>query len=282
MQITFVILHYLTEQDTVECVESILNNIEYDNYSIIIVDNGSSNGSGKKIKDRYQNIKKVDVILSEVNLGFAKGNNLGFIKAKHVYRSDFIVVMNNDMIINQHDFVDKVISNYNETKFAVLGPDIISVIDRCHQNPQTTRIINRKDAMFQLARHSMLLVINYLKLEPLVKTILKSIKHKNVVNYKEKFKMKNVQLHGSCLIFSPKYIQRFDGLYDKTFMYFEEDILFYICRKNKLLTVYSPELQIFHKEDSATNEFLKNNLSKNRFVYKHSIKSIIELLKLMN
>ncbi|MED1471925.1 glycosyltransferase family 2 protein [Bacillus salipaludis] len=282
MRISFVILHYLTEQDTIECIESILNNVSYKEYSIVVVDNGSPNDSGERLKTRYQNNSKVDVIISDNNLGFAKGNNLGFIKAKYEYHSDFIILLNNDTIIEQQDFIDKVLSKYSTKKFAVLGPNIISTIDNNHQNPQPFRIKNKKDAWYQLIRHLALLILNYSKLEPLIKKILNKIKREKIFNTSHKREMIDVQLHGSCLIFSPIYIQKFDGLYDKTFMYFEEDILFYLCKKNNLETLYSPEVIIFHKEDSATNEYLKNNLLKNRFIYKHSLRSIFYLLKLMN
>ena len=53
MHYAFVILHYLTYKDTVECVESILENITNAEYSIIIVDNGSNNESGDQLQKKY-------------------------------------------------------------------------------------------------------------------------------------------------------------------------------------------------------------------------------------
>ncbi|MFJ7747979.1 glycosyltransferase [Peribacillus sp. NPDC097295] len=282
MQISIVILHYLTEQDTIECIESILKNVKYENYKILVVDNGSPNGSGNRLKIKYEKYSKVDIILTNKNLGFAKGNNIGFLKAKNYYHADFILLINNDTIIEQKDFLEKLISVYNKHKFALMGPDIISTVDRYHQNPQPLRIDRRKDVLFQITRHLALLIMNYLRLESIVKKILKIFKQEKGFASNHSKVLKNVQLHGSCLIFSPEYIKDYDGLYDKTFMYFEEDILFYLCKKNKLKTLYSPELVIFHKEDSATNEYLKNNLQKNRFIYKESLKSIFHLLRLMD
>jgi GT2 family glycosyltransferase len=281
MRISFVILHYLTERDTTECIESILRNVNYNDYNIIVVDNGSSNESGKNLKLRYQNNPKVDILLSEKNLGFARGNNLGFIKAKKEYHSDFIILMNNDMIIEQQDFLKIVVSKFNTMNFAVMGPNIISTIDKKHQNPQPFRIKTKKDAWYQFTRHLVLLMLNYARLEPLIKNILKTIKQDVSFVSKHTKELTNVQLHGSCLIFSPLYIQMFDGLYEKTFMYFEEDILFYLCRKFNLKTYYCPDLVILHKEDSATNEYLKNTLQKNRFIYRHSLASIKHLINLM-
>lgn len=283
MHISFVILHYLTEKDTVECVNSIYNNVDSENYSIIIVDNCSPNNSGIRLKKMYAKEKRIEVILNPKNLGFARGNNVGFTKAKYEYKSDFIILMNNDMYIKQKDFIKKIINSYKNINYAVMGPDIISVVDNQHQNPQPIRVASKNDARYQLFRHIFLFFINSINLEIFVRKIFKKVNGNPVpyINSSYRTNDLNVQLHGSCLIFSPIYLQKFNGLYDKTFMYFEEDILFYLCQKNNLMTFYNSELQIFHKEDSATNEYLKNSSHKNRFIYKNSINSIIELLKLM-
>lgn len=49
MKFSFVILHYLQKsvEDTIECIESILNNIDYNDYNIVVVDNGSKDRSGE-------------------------------------------------------------------------------------------------------------------------------------------------------------------------------------------------------------------------------------------
>jgi GT2 family glycosyltransferase len=46
----FVILHYKAIQDTLECIESVLNNIASDDYSMVVVDNGSNDGTGDDIR----------------------------------------------------------------------------------------------------------------------------------------------------------------------------------------------------------------------------------------
>ena len=68
----FVILHYLTIDDTIACIDSIINNIEYDKYTIVVVDNGSENNTGKLLKNKYSGSKKIRILLNVENLGFAK------------------------------------------------------------------------------------------------------------------------------------------------------------------------------------------------------------------
>ena len=132
----FVVLHYITVQDTIECVESILNNIDYQNYIIIIVDNGSKNNSGELLKNKYSDNPKIKVIISKKNLGFAKGNNLGYNFAKYKMDSDFIALINNDTILEQKNFITKIVDKYTNVKFHILGPDILSTKDGIHQNPR--------------------------------------------------------------------------------------------------------------------------------------------------
>ncbi|CEP94202.1 glycosyl transferase family protein [[Clostridium] sordellii] len=282
---SFVILHYLGFDDTKECIESILSNVEYDYYNIIVVDNGSNNGTGENIKSRYLGNEKVHTIISEDNLGFAKGNNLGYKFAKYNLNSDFICLINNDTIINQKSFIKNIIKIYDDRYFDVLGPDIVSLIDKQHQNPQ--RIDNGIDKAWVrrwILRSYTLLTLNILGVEDIIRKLKKkrnnSFIQNNNINYKKEYK--NIQLHGSCLIFSPNYVKKYEGLYNETFMYMEEDILFYICKRDGLKTLYSPHIKIYHKEDSSTDLLLKKGNLKRRFIYKNTIKSAKILKNLMN
>ena len=280
MQVTFVILHYLTAEDTIECVESILGNINDGNYSIIIVDNASPNDSGNVLVLKYKDNDKVEVILSNQNLGFAKGNNLGFLQAKYQYDADFIILLNNDTIIKQKDFIYIVKDKYKRENFAVLGPNIISTVDGGYQNPCPVNFHTKRQAGVHVLRLAFLLVLSYIKLVDLYRKI-KPVQNEGK-HLKKEEDLNGVQLHGSCLIFSRSYIERFDGLFSKTFMYMEEDILYYLCSKNDLKTLYTPDLVIYHKEDSSTDALLGSNARKQRFVLRHSIKSCWHLFRLMD
>lgn len=99
--ISVVIINYNGLSDTVECLES-LKKVQYTNFRIIIVDNGSGNGEGEIIKNEYGN--HVTVILLEKNLGFAGGNNRGINEALEK-KSDYIVLLNNDTVVDK-DFLD--------------------------------------------------------------------------------------------------------------------------------------------------------------------------------
>ena len=63
IQISFVILHYLAIEDTINCIESIEKSQTYNNYRVIVVDNGSKVESDiislRKIEKQYSNVEVV-------------------------------------------------------------------------------------------------------------------------------------------------------------------------------------------------------------------------------
>jgi len=280
---SFLILHYQTEEDTVDCINSILKNIDYDNYNIVVVDNGSPNKSGQKIKEKYKGKKNIKVIISDKNLGFAKGNNLGFKYIKENYNSDFIVMINNDTIIEDRNFLNKISEEYQKERFDILGPKIISLVDNQNQNPVEVNFENIKQVKKYIYKIKLILFLEYIYLRKPIKKFFKIIKGKKHEDKKkhENKKNLNTMLHGSCLIFSKDYIKQYDGLYDKTFMYGEENILYFIAKRDNLLMRYSNKATIYHKEDSATDSVLKKERKKRIFIYKNQIKSLTELYKLM-
>ncbi len=88
-------------------------------------------------------------------------------------------------------------------------------------------------------------------------------------------------LHGSALIFSGSFITKYDGLYHGPFMYGEEAILDFIAKRDKLTTLYCPEIKIIHKDDSSTNFAHKKALGKRRFYLKNFLRSLKILRELM-
>jgi GT2 family glycosyltransferase len=271
---SFVILHYLSFKDTSECIDSILQNLSYDNYNIIVVDNASTNDSFDRLKEKYCCNEKIYFIKNEKNLGFARGNNVGYRFAKYKLNSDFIILLNNDTIIEQNDFLETIITKYEKTKFYLLGPDIIG-LDGSHQNPQRLEVLNISSTKKLIRQIRLKVVLNYFCLDQIATLlydfIKKKVKGQEIYYSKE---LTNVQVHGACLVFSPDYVKKFDGLYDKTFLNAEEDILCYTLIKENCKIIYTPEVRIIHKEYGSTNLLYKSNCKRRRFRYKNSIESL--------
>lgn len=88
--ICYVILNYKTYEEAAACAESILSTQTWKNMHIVIVDNGSGNGSEEWLVEHFIDEKRVRVIASGENLGFARGNNLGIRYAREHYDPDLI------------------------------------------------------------------------------------------------------------------------------------------------------------------------------------------------
>ncbi|KAF5436510.1 hypothetical protein C5S36_00045 [Candidatus Methanophagaceae archaeon] len=73
----------------------------YPNLEIILVDNGSSDGSVGYVKENFRSVK---LIVNEENLGFSGGNNRGIEKATGA----FIATINTDAVANP-DWIEKLV-----------------------------------------------------------------------------------------------------------------------------------------------------------------------------
>lgn len=272
-KIVFVILHYMNKTDTVECIESIKNNIEYEHKMIVVVDNASPNGSGVELQNDYAKSDDVYILLNNQNVGFAKGNNLGYLFAKKQLMADFIVCLNNDTIIAQHNFCNMMNQLYEEYHFDILGPDIITK-DGYHQNPLNKKIFSLRELTIIKLKKSVRRILNELGLDIYIEKN-RSSNDKIYLSEKVTEKKLNCGLHGSCVIFSKRFITKSDySFYEDTFMYFEEDILFLQAVYFNYLTCYSDKLQIYHKEYGATQTVFENYKSRKRNYYINIINSI--------
>lgn len=94
-KIAIVLLNWNGKKDTLECLSS-LEKITYPNLEIIIVDNGSSDGSLITIKEAFPHVLFVETFH---NLGYAGGNNVGI---DHALKrgADFVLLLNNDTIVD--------------------------------------------------------------------------------------------------------------------------------------------------------------------------------------
>lgn len=273
MTVAYVILHYLAGKDTMECAASILEATAASAHKthIVIVDNGSTNGSYAEICAVYAEHPQVTLLHSDENLGFARGNNLGFRYAKYDLKADFIVMLNNDTILSQKDFNEVLVRKFEETGYGVLGPDIVTA-DGYHQNPGSKQSWSLKELWVDRMKKRVRIALSYMCLDAVISQAITSVKE---VYRAEKLEEEvyHTILHGACFVFSTAYIEQFDGLHDETFLYMEEDILKLYADHYGFLMLYTPELSVFHKEDAATNMVSGSMDKKARRKYRRLIES---------
>jgi GT2 family glycosyltransferase len=271
---SFVILNYITTYDSIECVKSIKKYCDGYKYHIVIIDNASPNNSGKELKDIFKKDNYVEVILLSENVGFAKGNNVGFKYAKKEFNSDFIVLCNSDTELLSFDFCSNIIKKYENEKFAVLGPKEKLVGGDYYPLTASGRSINK--LKFDIRYYESILYQNKLKnFYRLYSKFYGILSKKNLDVNREYW---DIILHGAFLIFSKEYIDLFDGLNPITYFYGEEEFLALRLKKYGLHSIYYPEIEILHKRNSATNASTKSEEEKKKFTLSCHIDSTKKLL----
>ncbi|MDI6869836.1 MAG: glycosyltransferase family 2 protein [Bacillota bacterium] len=93
--VAIIVLNWNAAVDTLECLSSLVRS-EYRNCSIVVVDNGSTDGSIDLIQSRFP---QVTILKNSSNLGYAEGNNRGIAYAL-TKGAQYIWLLNNDTVVD--------------------------------------------------------------------------------------------------------------------------------------------------------------------------------------
>lgn len=115
----FSILNWNQKDLTLECLES-LAHLDYPNYRIVVVDNGSNDGEATAIRAQFPS---VTVLENGRNLGFAEGNNVG-IRYALSQGADYVLLLNNDTIVDPQMLKVLVRVAESDEQVAIVGPKI--------------------------------------------------------------------------------------------------------------------------------------------------------------
>ncbi len=96
-KVIVITLNWNGERWLKDCLDSVLA-LTYPNFGIVVVDNGSTDGSVGLITSHYPS---VGLIRNPENLGYARGFNRGLEQAASL-DADYFLIMNNDTVIDPH------------------------------------------------------------------------------------------------------------------------------------------------------------------------------------
>lgn len=272
-----VILCYQAFDKTIKCIQSFRKQVLSEKYSLnlVIVDNNSPDHSGENLLALQD--EKTTVVLCKENLGFAKGNNIGFRIAKD-NGADIIILSNNDILISDINFISKLMESYEKKAFDIAGPKIISCVDKTNQNPVARQYRSIRDIKRRVLKLKTLNILSYFNIDELGQKIYRGTPK---TEFHKEPDMDDFQLHGAFMIFGKHYVDNYDGLYDKTYMYGEENIIKYICLRDSLIMSYLPNITVYHDEGASTKMSYSNDIRRRRFTYKYGIHSCQVLLDLI-
>lgn len=278
VKVVFVLLHYNEIGVTRSAIKHICKLENAEDCHIVVVDNCSPDKSGTVLMEEYLNDSFVSVIQTPENLGFAKGNNFGYAYAKKNYSPDVIVVMNNDVMIEQADFVPMLLGLPVASEYEVLLPVIINKVG-VNQNPFREKGLSTKSIIFEYLN---ILLLNIIYSIPSFNKWWMS-RRKDAITITKRNCSEGAMMvpHGACVIFTGSWIKNEDFAFiPNTFLYGEEDLLFEYLLSKGYRTYFTKALTVHHLEDVSTNSVISNQLAKARFLLKNLMVSHKLLLKM--
>lgn len=110
-----------------KCFKSVLaSDYPHDKFEIILVDNGSTDGSVELVKDLFMNDTRIKVICNERNLGWSSANNQGMKLAKGA----ILVCLSNDMEVDPRWLKEITLTMRNNSRVGVVQCNSLSMWDR--------------------------------------------------------------------------------------------------------------------------------------------------------
>jgi len=117
--VSVIVLNWNGLADTLACLES-LRRLDYPDYGVVVVDNGSTDGSPAAIRKRFP---EVTLIETGENLGYAGGNNVGLRHAL-AQGAGYALLLNNDTEVAP-DFLRRLVeAAQSDPQIGVAGPMI--------------------------------------------------------------------------------------------------------------------------------------------------------------
>ena len=243
--IKILILNWNGEKIINECLSS-LQNINYNNYSIDVIDNGSSDDSINVITNNYN---KVNIHKINRNVGYSRGYNIIFKKLKDE-NFDYYLLLNNDVYVNKNILkeLNDAVSEFGENN--IYG----SKINYSSDESKIWYAGGYLNKFLGLAHH---IGIN---------------KYEDNIKYKTN---KTDYVSGCCMLIKKELINKLDGFNARFKMYYEDVDLCYRAGKLGLHCFFIENALAYHKVSySIGNNSLKKifskTISKYKFIYYHN------------
>ncbi|HOI40366.1 MAG TPA: glycosyltransferase family 2 protein [Methanobacterium sp.] len=284
-KVSIVILNWNGWKDTIECLESLLQ-INYPNFDVVLVDNASEDDSIKKIRDycsgtlpvessfyKYNphnkpiklyeynktlkrdknplktenlNKKQIYLIKNSENRGFPGGNNVGIRFAFEFFDPDYILLLNNDTVVDENFLGELVKNGESREDVGILGPKIYF-----YDEPETIWSAGCKIS-WKLSRGIQIGC--------------------NEPDHGQYNKQREVDyVSGSAFLIKTEVIQKIGLMDEKYFLYFEETDWTLRATQVSYKSLYVPNALIWHKVSRSgggiTNPIGLYYITRNRWIF---------------
>lgn len=234
--VSIVILNWNHLEDTKLCLKH-LKNLTYQNFEIVLVDNGSKDGS----KEYFAKQKGIVYVDNPTNRGFAGGHIDGLAHAK----GEYILLLNNDAVTHPQ-VVENALRNFDD-------PTVGAVGGRAYFWNENNPLLDESNRFYAYQ------TINPRSAEAL--TLQNDSGKPQEVN----------NVSGSCLMVKREIINSLGYLYEPMFCYYEEADLLARIKRAGYKVLYDPAVKIWHKVGASSNDqkpnFFYFMMFRNRFTF---------------
>jgi len=220
--VSFLTVNFNQPKVTLELLQS-LQKLSYENWEVIVVDNGSGPSDLERKVKKFERARFVD---TQKNLGFAGGNNAGLPLCK----GDYIFFINND----------------TEVEPGLLEP-LVELL--------------QKDGQIGMLSPKIKFYAPGNPIQYAGATLMSSVTIRNegigfMAEDKGQFDdtRETAYIHGAAMIVPRKVIEKVGAMYDDYFLYYEEYDWCERIRKAGFKIMYSGLSTVYHKESVSTGQ----------------------------
>jgi GT2 family glycosyltransferase len=233
--VSVVILNWNGLENTKLCLDSVFA-MDYPNFEVIVVDNGSTDGSKEYLSSR-EDIIYID---NPKNRGFTGGHIDGI----KVSQGQFVMLLNNDALVKP-DILNVALPHFNDSNVAAVG-------GRAYRWDKKLPPYNESNPFY-----------SYQEISPITaEATMLQFDHGTVQE------VNNVS--GACVVINRAFIDEVGYLYEKFFAYYEETDLFARAKRAGYKVLYDPSFCIWHLNGASTSDkkaMFYYLIFRNRFIF---------------
>ena len=241
-----VVLNY---NDAITTIDFINHVKDFESIShIMIVDNASTDDSFEKLS-LYKN-DRIHLVLSPTNGGYGAGNNLGIKELYRLYNSEYILLANPDVIIEEKAIIATETFLRSHQNYALAAPYMCK--------PDGTKTLNSAGRIPKPYQYALTLGVLYSKFKH-------PGRYSELPVVTDEYKDVGM-LAGSCFMMNAKLMIN-HGMYDeKMFLFCEEVVLGIKMRDAGYKVALLPNESFIHNHSVSINKTYKSEIAKKKIL----------------
>jgi hypothetical protein len=230
INLSVIIVSFNTRDLLRNCIKSVYETVRNVDFEIIVVDNGSNDGSPGMIEAEFKYAK---LIRNSENMGFAKANN----QAMRIANGRYILLLNSDTILKDRAIETLVMFMEEHPEGAAVGPKVLNV----------NGTLQSKGGSFPSILWSLMIlfrVTKYLSEETLLRLFPRYY-------WKENIPKSVDAVNGCCFLIRKDVVNKIGSFSEDFIMYGEEDEWCYRAKQNNYEIFYVSDANIVHLNESS-------------------------------